>query len=183
MANVCQICSHPDRLAIDRKIVAGEGSLASVADFFSVPYYALSNHAAHHVSRQLAQAYDKIQLAQDFDLLGIIDKILKRCEDIFQRNYDAKHDTTALKALAESRATIDLLAKISYQLHQSKLAELELLKEKKGDNTEQARQEYEQAISILSIDELPVFQRMVNKITNQNTDVIIRGNRVLAKQM
>ena len=50
---------------------------------------------------------------------------------IFHRNFDEKKDVLALKALAEQRSILELLAKISHTLHQNKITELENEKQKR----------------------------------------------------
>lgn len=178
MTQICTICKNAKRLEIDRLIVEGRG-LTDIAKEFDVSYQSLWNHSQNHVTRQLAQAWDKIQLQQDFDLLGRIDKIISRCEDIFTRNYEAGHDITALKALTEQRSTVELIAKISYNLHQAKIAELQLIKEKSGETEGQLKEEFQKMLTVLSIEELNVYQRIQNKLLHQNTDIIISGNKVL----
>src|SRR5512133_2037616 len=133
MKRECSICTDPQRLEIDRAIVNG-GSLASIAKKFEVSYSTLNRHAAEHISRQLAKAWEKRELADSHDLLNKIDNMISKAEDIFNRNYRAKRDVTALKALDSQRNTIDLLARISYNLHQARLAELELSRQKSGDD-------------------------------------------------
>lgn len=54
-----------------------------------------------------------------------VDKLLGRVEKIFRRNYRKGKDMVALKALSEERNTIELLAKVSFALHQNQLAEVE----------------------------------------------------------
>lgn len=180
MSNVCQVCQHKDRLAIDRKIVLG-GVLTELASEFGVEYHNLWQHAHNHVTKQLAQAMEKKSLIQGNELLDIVTKIIQRADDIFTRNYNAKRDDMALKALSEQRNTIQLLSNISAQLHSAKMAELELQERKKGDNEEQRKTEYVKNLSILSIDELKVYERLQYKVFHQNADKIISNGRVLVK--
>ncbi len=172
MTMKCIICSHPKRLEVDRKIV-NRANLSQLAKKFELSYNSLNNHARNHVSRQLAQAMEKKQLATDFDLLSRIDKILVRSENIFQRNYDAKRDGMALKALSEQRSTFDLLARISYQLHQAKLAEAELIRLKSGETSEQEKKESEKQLKILTIDELEVLADLSIKMQNQDKSMVV----------
>jgi hypothetical protein len=178
MANICKICNNSKRIEIDREIVTGK-AIAVIAKEFNVSYPSLYSHSINHVTRQLAQAWDKIQLQQNFDMLGRIDKIMIRCEDIFTRNYNAGKDGMALKAVAEERSTIELIAKISYNLHQAKIAELELLKEKSGETKEQAEEDFKKMLVFLNDEELAVFQRIQRKFLNNNNDKIICNDRVL----
>ncbi len=128
----CPICQSSNKLSIDRDLVSGN-TMAATARKFDVNYNSLNNHSNNHISRQLAQAWDKKEMESSMNLLGRIDQIISRAEDIFQRNYKAKKDGLALKALDNQRNTIELLAKISYSLHQAKLAELEIQRHESGE--------------------------------------------------
>lgn len=168
----CSICCHPNRLAIDREIVKN-GNLSAIAKNFGVGYNSLYAHSKDHVSRQLTQAFEKKALEENFDLLGKIDRIITRAEDIFQRNYKNKHDVTALKALDSQRNTIELLAKISYSLHQAKVAEIELKRMEQGDDEQDELEDYQQKLSILTMDELKLYQQLVNKIETGNKSILV----------
>jgi len=125
MANKCIVCSDLRRVKIDRAIVE-QGNLAKIAETFDISYNSLYQHSKNHVSRQMSQAISTLQAEQSFDLVTRIDSIVNRCEDIFNRNYEAGLDLVALKSLDSQRATLELLAKISYNLSQSKQAEADL---------------------------------------------------------
>jgi len=178
MANRCIICTHDQRLEIDRAIVEN-GNLSAISRQFDVPYDSLVRHAKSHLSRQLSQAYEKISLQKDFDLLGRVDKILKKCEDIFNRNYEQKKDGLALKALSEQRSTIDLIQRISYNLHQAKIMELQLMQEQNGETEESAKWKFIEKVSVLNDEELKVLLRLQNKVMHKNQDKIICNDRVL----
>lgn len=178
MANVCTICNHPNRLQIDREIVEGK-NLARIAKDFDVPYHSIYQHSIKHISRQLAVVMEKKGLMEGDQLLETINKIITRAERIFRRNYNDKKDLLALKALDSQRNTIQLLSNISAQLHAAKIAELQLAKDSGEDVKAQQEAEYQEKIVILSIEELKVYGRLVNKITNQNADIIIRNDKVL----
>ena len=127
MANVCKICTHPQRLEIDRALVSGQ-SKATIARTFGVSECSLSNHAANHLSRQLVTAYEARSANENLDLMNRIDKMINNAETIFQRNFDEKKDYLALQALNSQKGIIELLAKISAYLHQSRVMELEARK-------------------------------------------------------
>lgn len=170
MAMQCKICSNKKRLEIDRAIVSG-GNLSKIAKEFGVPYTSLYNHAQEHVSRQLAQAWEKKQLEADFDMLGRIDEMLRDCRTIFRRNFDKGKDNVALKALGEQRNTFELLAKISYSLHQAKLAEIELMRHESGEPEQAEKEEAGERLKILSTAELKVYQRIQLKLRTQNPKI------------
>jgi hypothetical protein len=170
MNRQCRICNHNMVSEINRECLSGR-SLASIAQKFGVPYNSLYNHAGSHISRQLTQAMEKKQTAENFDLLHRIDTIVNRAEDIFTRNYNSGKDLTALKALAEQRATFDLLAKISFQLHQAKQAELELARIQSGEITISEETQFQQNLAVLSVEELKVMQRLIEKLETQDSNI------------
>jgi hypothetical protein len=173
MTNVCSICTHKSRLEIDRLIVAGK-SYESISRQFRVSSAAVSNHSREHLSRQLVQAYEQKEIDESMNLLGRIDKILFHAEAIFERNYQAKHDVTALKALDSQRSTIDLLARISMFLHQARAAELAAAQ---GDQEAQKKAELEEFAQLicdrLNPAELDLWEKLAAKIRGDHDDVII----------
>lgn len=175
MGTRCTICTHAKRLEIDRSIVSG-APLARLAQKYAVNYHSLRRHAENHVTRQLSQAWHKKELESSFDLLHTIDDILQKTEVIFDRNFRAKKDSLALKALESKRQTIQLLANISYSLHQAKLTELEILKEKAGETNAEQKAEYMKGLDNLSIEELKLLQRLIDKAYNGTKEVILQPN-------
>jgi len=181
MPNVCTICTHPQRLEIDKKIVSGGSTLAEIAKFYSIQsYHALWNHAQLHISRSLAKAAEKSMMIENNELMDIITRILKRTEDIFVRNYDNKRDLLALKALDSQRNTIQLLSNISAQVHAAKMCEIELARKNSGEEEEQRKLKYQEDLKVLTFDELEVYERFVNKLLHHNADIIVKDGRVMA---
>lgn len=168
----CLICSDSRRLEIDREIVSS-GNIAKIAKQFGVSYSSLYAHSLSHVTRQLATALEKRDTEESFNLLGRIDTIIQRAESIFHRNFEKGSDVTALKALDSQRSTIELLAKISYSLHQAKLAEMEMLNHNSDGDHEEREQEFQESLSILTIPELELLQKLQTKISTQDSKMII----------
>ncbi len=168
MGMTCSICNHPKRLDIDRQLVEGK-SYAGIAREYGVNDDAARSHAREHLSRQLVQSFQQRQAAENSNLMGQIDQILARAEMIFKRNYRAKHDITALKAL-EQRNTIELLARIAAYLHQAKVDEL--------DNNREAwekeqRQAIAEGVKYLTTAELTMFRKLQDKILARDPSTII----------
>jgi len=172
MTMQCKICSHSKRLEIDREVVRS-GNLAKIAKEFGLPYSSLYAHAQNHVTRQLATAWEKKEMEESFDLLNRIDSIISRTEKIFKRNFDAQKDSLALKALDSQRNTIELLAKISYSLHQAKLAEVELMREQSGESQTALQEEQNERLRILTTPELEMLERLTRKVSMQSSEIII----------
>ena len=58
MPRACSVCSHPDRAAIDKALVAGEPA-PRIAALHRVSEDALLRHRANHLPKLLAQARDR----------------------------------------------------------------------------------------------------------------------------
>lgn len=126
MPQVCQICNNPNRLAIDREIVAGK-SKSAIALKFGVAAHSVSYHAENHLSRQLTQAWSRKSGVEAMGLMADIESLVGKARMIFDRNFEkntASGDQTALKALDSERGTFELLVKIAALYHETKLLEL-----------------------------------------------------------
>jgi hypothetical protein len=156
-------------LSIDREIVKGRG-IAVIAREFHVNDGSLYNHSQNHVSRQLAKAWEQKELTEQFNLLSEIDDIIKKAKAIFDRNFAKGHDVTAIKALAEHRNTMELLAKISIALHEKLRIEEQ---ETKASQTEKEKAEFEDKLKVLTTSELEVLVKIQDKIARQDKNTII----------
>ncbi len=173
MTQVCQTCNHPNRLEIDRAICRGV-SLSQIARKYGVSRDSVGYHAEHHLSRQLAKAWEKKELAEGMDLLGRIEGILSKAETIFNRNYAKQKDGMALKALAEQRCTIELLAKIAAYMHETRAMELDA---SQGNYEARRRQEEKEFVSMaldrLNEAEADLWVALLEKIHGQRHDDIV----------
>ena len=163
----CLICAHPSRAEIDREI--GNGCcLAKVAKTFGVEYDSLYNHSLRHVVKNnnkiaTVQNFDVASAVPDVNLLSEVDYLLKNARAIFDRNLQSGNDTTALKSLTEQRSILELLAKVSYSLHQVRILELEQLKIQSGEGTDAANMMAAEGLKALTDEELKEYDRILNK--------------------
>ena len=171
MAQACQVCNHPKRINIDRQIVAGS-SLSKISKEYGVSYGSLYGHAQNHITRQLATAMQKKEMTESMDLLGRIETLLARAEKIFHRNYDKGKDGLALKALGESRSTIELLAKIAAYLHEARAMELQ----------QQAKQEETLDLSMLNDRELSIFSKLIRKINKKDPAIVVLPDKTRPRE-
>lgn len=172
MGGFCTICNHKKRLEIDRQIVQGI-SLSILARKYDVSRDSLHWHKKNHLSGQIAVAYQKIEVQNSIDLLSKIDEILSNAKDIFQRNYDKGRDALALKALTEQRNTLQLLAQISYALHQAKQAELEQARIDSGETAKEAEEDFQESLKILNNNELKMLLALSRKLETQDSRLTI----------
>lgn len=173
MANLCATCNHPNRIEIDRALIQGK-AVSVLSRKHGVSANSLHYHKENHLTRQLVTAMEKKQLTEDFNLLERIDDILNKAKDIFDRNYAKKRDGIALKALKEQRSTIELLAKISFALHEVKKLEGEHLSQQQ---VEEQEQEYMESLKILTFEELVIYQKLTEKIESQDKTIVIKADK------
>lgn len=173
MGQACSICNHPSRLDIDRAVVQGQ-SYNSVARRFGVDSNSIGHHSRTHLSRQLVQAYEKKELTEGMNLLGRIDKILLHAEQIFERNFNRRRDIVALKALAEQRCTIDMLARISMYLHAARVAELEAARGHDEEAEALAEAEFARLLcDRLTPPEVELWLQLASKINGESDDPVV----------
>lgn len=159
MGMTCTICNHSERLEIDRALVEGK-SYQSISKTYGVDAQAVSRHAQNHLSRQLTKAYETRSMSENMDLMNRIDRMIDNAETIFQRNFDKKKDYLALQALNTQKSVIELLAKISAYLHQSRAMELET-------SAKEDDYEIQQAVSKLELCELELLGKIQDKLVGK----------------
>ena len=173
MSQVCSICNNPKRLELDRLLVEGR-SLASIGHQYQVSPDSLRIHRERHLSRQLVQAYEKQELSKSMDLLTRIEDILSKAQNIFDRNYLAKKDDLALRALSEQRNTIELLAKIAAFLHESRAMELQ--RQQGTYETKWREEQREQTMLVcdrLNPEEQDLLERLHAKINGETDEDVM----------
>jgi len=180
MPNICLVCNHVARKAIDRQLISGI-SPTRIAKEHGLNINSVINHRDRHLSTQLKTAMERKQLTEDFNLLERIDDLLTKAQDIFDRNYAKKRDHLALKALSEQRNTLELLSKISFALHEAKR-----LDEQQNEEQNQYEQEIQlqHDLNVLTTPELELFNLLSQKLETQDKSMKIipqksvKSNRV-----
>jgi transposase-like protein len=106
----CSICDHRQRGEIDRALVEG-GSVRDVARRFGVGRNAVHRHRkGGHIAEALAKASEVADVARGDDLLTRVRDLEGRAFRILDRAERAGELRVALRAIAEVRSTIKLLA-------------------------------------------------------------------------
>jgi hypothetical protein len=111
----CNVCSHPDKEAIDEALVGGVAFPALVAKY-RVSKDSLSRHKANHLPAKLmiAQAAEEVAVADD--LLDQVRDIQARTLAILEAAEETRQHRTALSAIREARSNLELLAKLLGEL-------------------------------------------------------------------
>ena len=141
--------------------------VTAISKKYKVSYFSIRQHCENHLPIKVAQGA-KEQLNQEgFNLMTKIDELYEWMSIIFRRNFDKKRDNMALKALGEQRHTLELLAKISYALHQDKALEMEKEKQK--------FQDIERPLERLTQKEQELYLQLNMKLLGDNVTMDISG--------
>ena len=163
MGNACTVCNHRARKEIDERLVRHE-SVAKIAQEYDLGYDALYRHSCNHVPRRLMKAYERQEMAENFDLLAKIDFLVRETEDIYNVARKGGQSVLALKSLDSLRNHYQLLINISAQLHAQKVLELEMLKLQRAEERDTEKEDAAQRLKHLTIDELQEYYRLVSKM-------------------
>ncbi len=115
MPRVCSICQHPDRDAIDRRLVEG-AALSKTAAIYRVSEDALGRHKDNHLPVKLVRAKEVRDLTEADALLRRMLQLEQRARQILDQAQASGDLKTALSGIREARNTLELLAKIAGEL-------------------------------------------------------------------
>jgi hypothetical protein len=116
MTRPCTICTHKDRPAIDKALVAGGPAEGVARRYPPLSATAIRRHKAEHVHLALLQARDVAEVARGDDLLGQVRDLHARALAILGTAEGAGELRAALGAIREARGCIELLAKLLGEL-------------------------------------------------------------------
>ncbi|MEE8408305.1 MAG: DUF3631 domain-containing protein [Myxococcota bacterium] len=115
MPRVCTICSHAEREAIDKALVTGE-ALRAIARQWRVSKDALRRHRNSDIPAALAKATEAQEVGRADDLLAQVRSLQTKALSILDQAEAAGEHRTALVAIREARATVELIAKLVGEL-------------------------------------------------------------------
>jgi hypothetical protein len=122
---VCKICSHQNRLEIDREIVAGQPH-TKIGKKYGVTNQSVRNHAARHLSRQLLQSYERKGRLVSDELVDQFEGLFVKARELHEKSLardSLSGDNLALRALGEQRAILDTMCRIMALLVEAKSLE------------------------------------------------------------
>lgn len=103
----CTACTHPEREALDRDIVAGV-SLRNIAAQYGLSLSAVARHRREHVAADLERAgLDRAEA-----LAGHLRELYTRAVEILDQAEAAGDLRTALAAIAQARASLEAVARL-----------------------------------------------------------------------
>ena len=123
MPRSCLICQHPDRESID-KALARQASNRELARIYSLSESAVRRHKGNHLPAKLAKAHEAEEVAHADDLLRQVRALQSKTLSILLRAEGAGDLRTALSAVREARSNLELLAKLSGELDERPVVNL-----------------------------------------------------------
>jgi hypothetical protein len=115
MPRVCSVCSHPDRAAIDKALVAGT-PCREIAALYRVSPDAVERHAANHLPQAMTKAKEEEDVAHAIDIVRQLKAINVASVSILAEARKVGDPTTALRAIDRIQRQIELQAKLLGEL-------------------------------------------------------------------
>jgi len=175
----CDTCNHKSRLQIDREIIQGK-NLSKIAKEYNLSYNSVYNHSKEHISRQLAQSMAKKQLAEDLDILHEVESLIKRTKHILDTAEKAGKLDTALRAIGEARGSYQLLTQTAFQLHEIRIAELQIERERTGQTQLEADELFREDLQRLSDSEVILLELLSKRLCGEIDKPIMKEGRYLS---
>ena len=171
MSMACRVCNHPKRLEIDRLLVSNK-SIMSLARKYNLKNDALTRHRQNHLSRQLIASQKQRDIFHGDSMLKLIQDLLTSSQNILTKcENKPSRFPTALKAIAESRRTVEFLWEISVKLQEVKAEE-----ERTKLDESSAMAIYKKGIDLLPLDELKKLNALQEKLSNFHDRVMALGS-------
>lgn len=115
----CKCCQHPNRVELDRALVAGT-PVPELSRRFAVSPDSLRNHRRHHVptAPQAAALAERIEAEGDhaIDLLARATSLLTQAEALLTESRADNDRRNAIMAVRECARTIELLGKLKGEI-------------------------------------------------------------------
>ncbi len=118
MPQVCTICRHPEREAINAALIAGD-PFRNIAERTGTSVGALTRHKAEHLPVTLAKATEAKETALADDLLAQVKALRNKAISILQKAEEAGDLRTALLGIREARSCVELLLEVEGELNRT----------------------------------------------------------------
>jgi hypothetical protein len=116
MPRRCTVCAHPKVEAIDMALVAGEPYRSVANRYESLSQASVQRHSENHLPATLAQAKEAEMVAHADDLLEQVRDLQVRTFAILEAAEASEQYRTALSAIREARANLELIGEITKEL-------------------------------------------------------------------
>ena len=119
MPRVCSICTHPQRVAIDRALTEMSDSNRRIASQYDVSERAIRDHKANHLKVRMLKAVEKREEADirtAIDVVGQLKAINGAALSVLKEARETRDGDLALKAIDRIQRQIELQAKLIGEL-------------------------------------------------------------------
>ena len=116
MPRTCTICTHPEREAINKALVASE-PLRDIAGRYGTSKSSLERHKDEHLPAIMVKSEQAKETALADDLLGQVKGLRNKAISILMLAEQAGDLRTALLGIREARACVELLAEMEGELN------------------------------------------------------------------
>ena len=173
MGRKCLTCTHPKYREINRALVAGRQPLAEISRQFGISTDALRNHKTNCIHLNLRRAQERRDLDYAEELWQVFTKSVARLstniddlEDVIAQTKKRKHYSTLIKALGETRSTLELAYKMMVSINATQRAEADI-----GWVLQDER--LPEIIQDLSTPELAVFRKVLSKLIDRTSTPLL----------
>jgi len=112
----CSVCRHPEAVEVDRAIVSGE-SYAEISRRFGLGRDSVRRHnESGHVIEAIAAAGEAAEVAHGDSILERLRELETRASSILDQAQRGRNHSTALQAIRELRAILELFARLTAEL-------------------------------------------------------------------
>jgi hypothetical protein len=115
MPQHCTVCAHPERLAIEREMMALR-PFRDMAGRFGLSKSALFRHHDEHLSAAIVKASRIGEIARADDLVDRIIVLARETQAVLDRAKAAEDDELALRAIARAEKQLELQGKLLGQI-------------------------------------------------------------------
>jgi hypothetical protein len=119
MPQTCTVCRHPERASIDGSLCVGIASVRRLAAAHGLTEAALRRHKEGHLVRTLALAQKAPEAAQADELLRTMRALQSKTLSILLAAEKEGDLRTALAAIGQARANVELLGRLAGELENS----------------------------------------------------------------
>lgn len=116
MARRCSICQHDSRDSIETSLVRGE-PLRNLAGRHGLSATALHRHKEAHLPKALIKAQEAKEIVRGDTLLEEMEVLMEHGREILTEARAAGEHRTALSAMREIRGCLELLGKVTGEIH------------------------------------------------------------------
>jgi len=116
MPQVCTVCTHAERRAIDRELVTGHLVNRRIASQHHLVETSIRRHAANHLPAALVKAAEAEDVRHALDVLGQLKAINGASLAILSEARQQRDPATALRAIDRIQRQIELQAKLLGEL-------------------------------------------------------------------